>query len=543
MLKTKIFLVFSVCFSLLILVPTELQSAQNQQSASFDSIALRKLADGFVQPVGIVSTGIVGDTRLFVLEKNGIIQIYGGGEILNTPFLDLRQKVSTEQERGLMSLVFDPEFSQNGYFYIHYSEGGDSSNDTYGDTVVSRFEVSSDPNVADSSSEEIILETKQEFANHNGGEIFFDLNGNLLIGLGDGGGAGDPFDRAMDRSNLQGKMLRINVHGEGLESDLACGRVKNYKIPADNPRPNGENGWCPEILSAGLRNPWRSSLDPDTGKIFVGDVGENRFEEINIIPADPTLLFNYGWPCFEAWDIFKYPCDLDEDSIYRVPFKGYPRRDSDNNVIGFSVTGGYVYTGTAFPEWKGNYFYGDFISGKIFAVDKESVESNPDSLDLLDSGVRISSFGKGSDNELYVVDFLSGELFQLIGNHAIEINVVPPMTGSPDTEAVWQYKVTNIGVESIESVLIRQTIPADVTWVFGGTQENRVVELIVENIPAGETKTALWTGLLPDSTQALLVDKPEIDGGEVNYVIDDGAVTQLIVANLDESTFLPAVLR
>ena len=543
MLKTKIIFVGTLLFLLpFSTLPNSLR-AQNNQIETFSAVSLYKLASDFEQPVGIVSTGLEGDERLFILEKRGRIYIYLDGEVSDRPFLDISDQVSTEQERGLMSLVFDPDYDLNGLFYVHYSEGGDPDSATYGDTVISRFNTSVDDNLADVTTEEILLEVSQEFDNHNGGEIFFDLTDNLIIGLGDGGGPGDPLDRAMNRSYLLGKMLRINVHGDGIDPVRNCGRVQKYKIPLDNPRPNGENGWCPEILSTGLRNPWRASLDRDTGKIFVADVGENRFEEINIIPADTTTLHNYGWPCFEAWDIFKYPCELDDDSVFRVPFEGYARLDEDKNFIGASITGGYIYTGSTFPEWKDSYFYGDYISGRIWALDKNSTDSDVISTELIQTDMRIPAFGKGSDGELYVLDFVNGELYQMLGNQAVEINVVPPIVGEPGKEAVWRYEVKNIGAEPIDLVTITQSIPAGITWKFGGDYTDQTVQLAAENIPSGETQTVLWTGQLPDAPQTITTDQPQVDTGAIAYVVDHSRASSFTVANLDLTFSLPVVLR
>lgn len=543
MLKTKISIVITVAFLLIIIYSPSLLNAEKQQPNAFESISLYKLAGGFELPVGVVSTGIEGDSRLFVLEKNGKIQVYFDGEVASRPFLDLTEKVSTEQERGLMSLVFDPNYQDNGYFYVHYSEGGDSESATYGDTVISRFTTENDSNVADISTEKIILEVGQEFNNHNGGEIFFDLSGNLIIGLGDGGGPGDPFDRAMDRSYLLGKMLRINVHSQGLDPVGNCGRIQDYKIPTDNPRPNGENGWCPEILSAGLRNPWRSSLDPETGKIFVADVGENRFEEINIIPSDTTTLINFGWPCFEAWDIFKFPCDLDQDSVYRVPFEGYARLDEDKNFIGSSITGGYVYSGVTFPEWDNQYFYGDYISGRIWALDKDTKDSNVDSKEVILSDMRISSFGQDSDGELYVLDLINGDLYQMIGNQGLEVQVSSPTIGETGKEVVWRYEFKNIGAAEIRSASVRQAIPVGVQWTFGGTIDDNIVQLDVESIAPGESKTVLWTGRLPGVPQTLLVSDPFFDTEEISYVVNENKVHNLIVTNFNSYVFLPYIGR
>ncbi|MEM9775075.1 MAG: PQQ-dependent sugar dehydrogenase [Chloroflexota bacterium] len=543
MLKTKISIVITVAFLLIIIYSPSLLNAEKQQPNAFESISLYKLAGGFELPVGVVSTGIEGDSRLFVLEKNGKIQVYFDGEVASRPFLDLTEKVSTEQERGLMSLVFDPNYQDNGHFYVHYSEGGDSEGATYGDTVISRFTTENDSNVADISTEKIILEVGQEFNNHNGGEIFFDLSGNLIIGLGDGGGPGDPFDRAMDRSYLLGKMLRINVHSQGLDPVGNCGRIQDYKIPTDNPRPNGENGWCPEILSAGLRNPWRSSLDPETGKIFVADVGENRFEEINIIPSDTTTLINFGWPWFEAWDIFKFPCDLDQDSVYRVPFEGYARLDEDKNFIGSSITGGYVYSGVTFPEWDNQYFYGDYISGRIWALDKDTKDSNVDSKEVILSDMRISSFGQDSDGELYVLDLINGDLYQMIGNQGLEVQVSSPTIGETGKEVVWRYEFKNIGAAEIRSASVRQAIPVGVQWTFGGTIDDNIVQLDVESIAPGESKTVLWTGRLPGVPQTLLVSDPFFDTEEISYVVNENKVHNLIVTNFNSYVFLPYIGR
>ena len=319
-----------------------------------------------------------GTNRVFVVEKNGIIKVLPNDSTTSDVrvFLNVTNKIITGSERGLLGLAFHPNYASNGYFFVNYTRSGD------GATVVSRFTRSStDPNKADSLSEFIFLTITQPFSNHNGGIVFFGLDGYLHIGMGDGGSGGDPGNRAQNLNELLGKVLRINV-------DSASGG-NNYSIPPTNPFAAG--GGRPEIFTIGMRNPWRISVDPVTGIIWCGDVGQDAWEEVDILEVGK----NYGWRCYEGNHAFNTSgCGPITD--YTFPVKEYANAGSD-----ISITGGFVYRGQRRPELTGRYIYADYGSRKTYKLKIESGVVTEDSL-IMTGPSSIYSFGIDQQNELYV---------------------------------------------------------------------------------------------------------------------------------------------
>lgn len=523
--------------TLLLITQVGYTNSDNNALAATQTIALYPVATGFKEPVSIVSTGVDGDKRLFIAERGGKVKIIEDGVVLSTPFLDLEGDVSLEQERGFLGIAFDPNYETNGYFYVNYSDKREA---TYGDTVVSRFQVSADPNVALDDSEQIVLEVKQDSNNHNGGHLVFDSTGQLVIGLGDGGGAGDPLNRAQDKTNLLGKMLRINVNGVGLEPTKGCGRVRNYKIPADNPKPNGEGGWCAEILSSGWRNPWRYSLDPETGRMWVGDVGQNLYEEINHVPKTTTVLRDYGWSCLETFSVFKAECGTQPDTLRTQPVITYARRTPEGEFLGSSVTGGLVYNGQLFPELQRHYFYADFISGKIWAVDKEL---KADEFEVLDTDYYVSTFGEGNDGEAYLADYISGTIHRIIGNHAAEVTQSAPQFATFNQEITWTFDIKNIGSQPLKNVVLKNKIPLAVVWASGGTVTGGEVEITIPEIAPGETQTVTWTGNAPSVASTLNNDQITIEADQLSFrdLTDSTATTA--IAKITHKNYLPLILR
>lgn len=446
------------------------------------TVSLQPIASGFTQPTAVTSTGVALDNRLFVLEKTGQIKIIKDGVVNGEPFLNLEGQVSLESERGLLGLAFDPDYSTNGYFYINYS---DNRADTKGDTIIKRFSVSTDPNIADSESGFTILEIEQDFRNHNGGWLAFDPDGQLVIGMGDGGSGGDPNDRAQSKDTLLGKMIRINVHGSGLPADSGCGRVRNYHIPEDNPRPFASDGWCPEIWSYGWRNPWRFSFDSSTGDMWAGDVGQNAFEEINFEPFNAPGLLNYGWRCYEGNSIYE-PADCTLPENDRVdPVTDYARS------IGTSITGGYVYRGVNFPDMQGHYFYGDFASGRLWSIEKD----NDFAVTEHDrTGHNISSFGEGSDDELYLADYGGGAVYQIVSQFGAKVELTASSLAETGGTVRYHLTVINLGSDDLTNVTVKNNVPAGVTYLTGGSESGGVVTLDFGNIAAGSSATVMWVG-------------------------------------------------
>lgn len=334
----------------------------------------------FNQPLDLQSPDD-GTDRIFVVEKRGRIVVFeNDAEIaVSTDFLNL-SGISTASEQGLLGLAFHPNYSSNGNFYVFYTP-------TAGLAVVSRFSVSGDANVADASSEEVLLEIPQPQTNHNGGQIAFGPDGFLYIAVGDGGGGGDPDNNAQNRSNLLGNILRIDVDAQ--ENGL------NYAIPASNPFLN-DTSVRPEIYAYGLRNPWRMSFDVQDGTLWTADVGQGAREEINTIVNGG----NYGWKILEGTTCFSGDC---ETAGLEAPIFEYGHDNGDR-----SVTGGFVYRGAAIPSLAGKYIYGDFVSGRIWALD---VAGGVNEL-LLESRLSIASFGTDNDNEIYVCGF-GGTIYKL----------------------------------------------------------------------------------------------------------------------------------
>lgn len=350
------------------------------------SLALQPVASGFRQPTAVVAVPD-GSGRLFVVERAGQIRVVSEGSVLPTPFLDLSPLVGAAfSEQGLLGLAFDPQYTTNGRFYTNRTNG-------QGDTVIARYNVSADPNLADPGTGAVVLVVDQPAANHNGGNLVFGPDGYLWIGLGDGGGAGDRFGNAQNGQSLLGKMLRIDVAS-----------AEPYLSPSDNPF-FGSPDTFPEIWALGLRNPWRYSFDRATGDLYIGDVGQGAFEEINLVRAGSPGGQNFGWPITEGFHCFPAtsPCDQTGSELTIAEY-GHDQ--------GCSVTGGYVYRGQAFPQLVGTYLFADYCSGRIWSL-TEAPDGSFVMTELLDTDVQISSFGEDETGELYVTGFNDGVLYQV----------------------------------------------------------------------------------------------------------------------------------
>lgn len=346
----------------------------------------------FTRPVDLQHAGD-GSDRLFVVEQDGRIFVFDNDPSVSGSkmFLDIRSRVDDRgNEEGLLGLAFHPDYANNGYFYVNYTA---TSPDR---TVIARYEVSnSDADRADHESETVLLEFSQPYSNHNGGQVAFGPNGYLYIATGDGGSGGDPQNNAQNRSSLLGKILRIDVDSpEG---------GKEYGIPEDNPFAGNTEGYAEEIYAWGLRNPWRFSFDTETGRLWAGDVGQNSFEEVDIIENGK----NYGWRIMEGFSCFNPPSGCDQSGL-TLPVITYGRDQ------GASITGGYVYRGSSVPELQGKYIYADFVTGRIWGLTYIGPEDVENEL-LLSSNQNIASFGTDADNELYICSF-SGSIFRFESN-------------------------------------------------------------------------------------------------------------------------------
>ncbi len=353
---------------------------------------LTEVASGFKKPVDISNSGMLGDKRIFITEKDGKIKIIDTtGTVITTPFLDIDSKVnSVSNERGLLGLCFDPQYASNGYIYVNYSNNN-------GNTVVSRFTRSANNiNAIDETSEKMIITIVQPFENHNGGEINFGKDGYLYIGMGDGGSGGDPGNRAQNPKILLGKILRLDVNTENAP----------YLIPEDNPYKNNADT-LQEIWSMGWRNPWRFSFDRETAEMWIADVGQNKWEEINIEAAGDGGL-NYGWKCYEGLKEYDFS-KCDNGTSFVAPIHVYDNKSD----VGCSITGGYVYRGKQNPGMYGKYIYADYCSGRFWALYKNNNGNwqNDDLADLQD--FHYATFGEDISGELYVASLSSGKIFKI----------------------------------------------------------------------------------------------------------------------------------
>lgn len=348
-------------------------------------IALEPLVAGFERPTYVTGAGD-GSGRLFVVEQPGVIWIVREEQRSAEPFLDIRELVgSSGNEQGLLSVAFHPDYASNGLFFVNYTN-------RQGDTVIARYSVSANADQADPNSAQILLTIDQPASNHNGGLIKFGPDGYLYIGMGDGGRAGDPWGNAQNLNTLLGKMLRIDVNG-----------TAPYSVPADNPFVN-QADVRPEIWAYGLRNPWRFAFDRANGDLYIADVGQNRYEEVHVQLASSRGGENYGWNIVEG-DACYQGNSCDQNNL--VPPVAVYSHDE-----GCSITGGYVYRGSAFPQMAGVYVYADFCSGYIWGLHNNG--GSWESRLLLRSELGISSFGEDDAGELYLSDLRDGGIYRLV---------------------------------------------------------------------------------------------------------------------------------
>lgn len=359
-------------------MPTEAPSTEPPPSASTfpdpNAYQWQIIASGLQRPVDLQPNG---SGRLFIIEKTGRIRIIENGQLLSEPFLDITDRVGSRgNEQGLLGLAFHPQYEENGWFYVNYT-------DTNGDTVLARFQVLSDANRSDPGSELRLLGVDQPYPNHNGGALAFGPDGYLYAGLGDGGAAGDPQGNAQSLDTLLGKILRLDVDSG-----------EPYAIPGDNPFGN-------EIWAYGLRNPWRLSFDTATGDLYIGDVGQGEWEEIDFLAAGSAGGANFGWDHREG--AHDYEGGGPAGMIDPVAEYSHPEG-------GCSVSGGYVYRG-AMPEWNGIYLYGDYCTGIIWGLFRSVAGWQEQQ--LFDVDVTITSFGQDENGEVYLVSD-SGSIHRLV---------------------------------------------------------------------------------------------------------------------------------
>lgn len=355
------------------------------------TISLQSFGTGFVSPVEITNAG---DTRLFVVQKGGLIRILNADGTVNaTPFLNLSSLVTTNSERGLLGLAFHPNYATNGYFFVNYTN-------LAGNTVIARYTVSAtNPNIAN-TSETVLMTITQPFSNHNGGTLKFGSDGYLYIGMGDGGSGGDPGNRAQNINENLGKMLRIDVN---------VSTAPFYASPSSNPYVGVAGN--DEIWAVGLRNPWKFSFNRLNGDLWIADVGQDAIEEINkVVSPLPNSGINFGWRCYEGNSTYN-ASGCAPSSTMRFPFVQYARFGG-----ACSVTGGYYYSGTAYPNFQNKYFFTDYCDNKIRMVDNAGVITTTASF----SGNNFVTFGEDVNGELYIAGITSGTVYKIIDSSLSE---------------------------------------------------------------------------------------------------------------------------
>lgn len=363
------------------IAPLHITSAQGTPAPA---ISFEMVFDSLDKPVGYIDAND-GSGRFFIVEQSGRVLVSNGGELLDAPFLDIGSMISTGSEQGLLSIALDPGFADNGRVFVSYT-------DTEGDSQIVRYAVSEEnANRLDPGSATAILSLDQPYRNHNGGNILFGPDGLLYIGFGDGGGQGDPDGRAQDPSVLYAKILRIDVSGDR----------EPYGIPDDNPYVD-DPSFAPETFAWGFRNPWRFSFDRETGDLWIGDVGQNAIEEIDLIPAG-TSGQNFGWPVREGNEC--YDAQTCDENGLTAPVVQYTHEH------GCSVTGGFVYRGSAIPELAGTYLFADYCSGYLWGLIPTS-DGTYTVTDMLETGYSPSSFAQDAAGELYLLD-LGGGIYRI----------------------------------------------------------------------------------------------------------------------------------
>lgn len=451
-------------FLLLLLIPSEKIFSQYRLTQVFPNLSFQFITE-FLAPPDATN-------RIFAATQNGKIFVFNNSQSVTSAKLFLSQSTNFTGEMGLIGMAFHPDFQSNGYFYIVYNTFKPLG------TIVSRFKVSAaNPDSADKASELILLNIPASTQLHKGGKLLFGSDGYLYIGIGDGGGQGDPNNNAQNLTRLYGKILRIDVN------NTSGGR--NYSIPNTNPFYQNTSGYREEIFAYGLRNPWKFSQDPVTGKIWLGDVGNNIAEEIDIIESG----INYGWKIMEGFECFSPSVNCDTTGL-RKPVFQYLHTKGEAS----SITGGFVYRGSKLPALYGKYIFSDFVSGEIWNLNYDGV--NPATRTLLyNTNFSVSNIGIDKNNELYFCNYANGKIFQLIDTTVgIHLNnsVIPVSTQLFQNYPNPFNPVTKINFTLNKNSFVRLSV-----FDLNGKE---IKNLISENIKAGDY-SYLFTGEnLPSGT-------------------------------------------
>ncbi len=356
------------------------------------TVELQALGIAFDDPVALAHAG---DGRLFVVERQGRIRIVGpDGRARSQPFLDITAQVlDAGNEQGLLGLAFHPGYPQNGFFYVHYTTGTGN-----GTSRISRFSVSADPDIADPTSEVVVFTVDQPYTNHNGGDLHFGPDGHLWFAMGDGGGAGDPGDRAQDMSLPFGKLLRI-----------AVGTGAGYTIPSDNPFASANPAdTMPEIWASGLRNPWRFCFDPANGDVWIGDVGQGAWEEVDHVGLGTGAGANFGWRCFEGHASYN-SAGCEPPAAYVPPVQVHAHTDGHCSVIG-----GRVYRGMTYPSLQGRYIYTDFCQGQVRALVPDGQGGWSAQVLMANGTAGVTAIGANAIGDLFACNMYAGQVYRIV---------------------------------------------------------------------------------------------------------------------------------
>lgn len=435
------------------------------------SINLEEFVTGLTSPVEITNAN---DSRLFVVQQNGMIKIVQpNGTVNTTNFLNISSKIVFGGERGLLGLAFHPQYSTNGYFFVYY-------NNTAGNVVVARYTVSSaDPNIADPNSEKILLNIPKPFDNHNGGSIHFAPDGKLWIITGDGGSGGDPNNNSQNKNVLLGKMLRIDVDATG-----------PYNIPPDNPFAGAGVDGADEIWAYGLRNAWKFSFDLSTGNAMIADVGQGNIEEINKMPITQAGL-NYGWRCYEGNSAYN-TTGCPAQSTMTFPIAVY-----DHSGGKCSITGGYVYRGNQYPSLQGKYFFADYCSTQIGILDTNNAITWTSPY----TGNNFSTFGEDNQKELYVAAVNSGKIFKIsTGTLSTQENALASIKVYPNPASK---EIFIDGIKDKKTTL--EIISSEGRKVLTADQMTNGKAINISGIPAGVYFINLKSGELKSYSQKLII--------------------------------------
>jgi uncharacterized repeat protein (TIGR01451 family) len=480
-------------------------------AAEFNITVDQIVASGFSRPVQVTHAGD-GSGRLFVVEQDGRIKIISNTTVLPTPFLDINTIVRSPAdgggpEEGLLGLAFHPNYESNGFFYIYY-------NNTNSDIVIARYSVSGNPNQANSGSGFNLLTIPHPTnSNHNGGQLLFSpLDGYLYIGTGDGGSGGDPNENAQNKNILLGKMLRINVDSGS-----------PYGIPAGNPFQGATPG-LDEIWALGLRNPWRFSFDRGSsngngkGDLYIGDVGQNNWEEISYQAGGTPGGVNFGWDCREGAHNFEYVGGC-TTAILTDPIAEY------DHSLGSAVTGGFVYRGSQYPALAGYYFYADYGSGRLWSMTKTGPTSWSTPEQELDAPFLISAFGEDEQGELYVVDYNNGRIRRLadVNGPAPNLSASTKNSSTPHADpgevVTYTIRINNTGGLSNQTVFLTDTIPAGLTYVAGSFTAT------LGAVNAASAPTLYWQGPLSPTQNITLTYRVTVNPGVSGSLVNQARLT------------------